>query len=339
VDWFLEGRDPSMLPDLRRQIAAYLRRHADAGSEIDGALLATHELIANAIEHADSPIWVSLTWSDVEPVLEVWDLGPGFTIPEGTPRTAPDREMLDGSASGAMPDPEAEGGRGLFLIAQLSSAFDAQVRAGGGARATARLPVSRSRRAECDRGRPSPPGTVGAALPHPSEAAADGSFSRESFLRALVVHLARGIEYADGPEAGSAAVEHVGLTVGGQMEAAYRTAEAIAGRLTPAQLADCMVRLKRGLGGGFEVLEITEDRIVLLNTRCPFGEVVRAAPTLCRMTSSVFGGIAARNHPGGASVMLEERIAVGDPGCRVTVYLGEPPPSVEPYTDRYDVSD
>jgi hypothetical protein len=38
------------------------------------------------------------------------------------------------------------------------------------------------------------------------------------------------------------------------------------------------------------------------------------------MTSSVFGGIAARNS-GEASVMLEERIAVGDPECRVVVSL------------------
>ena len=43
------------------------------------------------------------------------------------------------------------------------------------------------------------------------------------------------------------------------------------------------------------------------------------------MTSSVFGGIAARNNDEGAAVVLEERIAVGDPGCRVVVYLTEPP--------------
>lgn len=38
------------------------------------------------------------------------------------------------------------------------------------------------------------------------------------------------------------------------------------------------------------------------------------------MTSSVFGGIAARNGTD-AAVQLEERIAVGDPECRVTVWL------------------
>ncbi|MGZ4137162.1 MAG: hypothetical protein ACXVPX_06285 [Actinomycetota bacterium] len=43
------------------------------------------------------------------------------------------------------------------------------------------------------------------------------------------------------------------------------------------------------------------------------------------MTSSVFGGIAARNNLEGSAVQLEERIAVGDPQCRVTVWLGEAP--------------
>ncbi len=49
--------------------------------------------------------------------------------------------------------------------------------------------------------------------------------------------------------------------------------------------------------------------------------MLRRAPGLCRTTSSDFGGIAARNS-GGASVVLEERIALGDPDCRVVVWLG-----------------
>jgi hypothetical protein len=39
------------------------------------------------------------------------------------------------------------------------------------------------------------------------------------------------------------------------------------------------------------------------------------------MTSSVSGGIAARN-AGSSAVTLEERIAVGDAQCRVVVHLG-----------------
>jgi hypothetical protein len=52
------------------------------------------------------------------------------------------------------------------------------------------------------------------------------------------------------------------------------------------------------------------------------------------MTSSVFGGIAARNH-GDAVVLLDERIAVGDPECRITVLLGPAAAGRTPGGHRY----
>jgi len=110
------------------------------------------------------------------------------------------------------------------------------------------------------------------------------------------------------------------MDVGARMEEGYRRARGLVDALSPEEIADLYVRLKAAIDGDFYVVEISEERIVLGNRRCPFGDVVRRAPGLCRMTSSVFGGIAARN-TGGASVVLEERIAVGDPECRVAVWL------------------
>ena len=66
-----------------------------------------------------------------------------------------------------------------------------------------------------------------------------------------------------------------------------------------------------------------------------YGDVVKQAPTLCRMTSSVFGGIAARNNDGPVTVVLEERIAVGDPGCRVVVHLQPDPDAPDTFGHRY----
>jgi predicted ArsR family transcriptional regulator len=83
------------------------------------------------------------------------------------------------------------------------------------------------------------------------------------------------------------------------------------------------------------VIEADEDKVVLGNTRCPFGEAVRRAPSLCRMTSSVLGGIAARNSDEPVAVLLEERIAVGDPGCRVVVYLRDPGDEASTMVHRY----
>jgi len=109
--------------------------------------------------------------------------------------------------------------------------------------------------------------------------------------------------------------------------------------MTPEQLGHCFVRLKHAIDGGFSVVEASADQIVLENTRCPFGDSVLRAPALCRMTSSVFGGIAARNSADDVSVLLEERIAVGDPGCRVVVSLASSPNGSAAFAHHYRTAD
>ena len=335
VDWYLDGEDRSSLTALRHEIMAYLGRHAEPDTDLADAELVVEELVGNAVRHAGGSIWVSLSWLDISPTLTVRDLGPGFDpallarsapVPPGIsdagdaeqPVDAPDLE--DSRALELDLDQIAEGGRGLFLVTHLASVLDAQARRAGGMVVSAELPVKKPPAVSYD-----PPRHTARALPALSEARPEGGFGKESFLRALVVQLAQAIERQEGPDAAAAAVAQVGIDVGGQMELEYKAAESIVGRLTPEQLAHCYVRLKHAIDGGFYVVEIREDRIVLGNRRCPFGDLVRLAPSLCRMTSSVFGGIAARNNDEGAAVVLEERIAVGDPGCRVVVYLTEPP--------------
>ncbi len=299
LDWYIPAADAEAVSALRRAAAAYLRRHAARGSDLDGAELAFSELVTNAILHSDGPAWVSVEWSQERPRVSVYDLGPHFTL---------DTSLPD--------DPEAEAGRGLFIASHVAADLDVAHRRSGGNVVTATLPVSR----EIQESHDPPRATIG-ALPSEMEAGSDG-FGREAFLRALVVQLAQAVEAGHGPGAADAAVAQVGTDVGGQMEAEYRRAKSIVGRLTPAQLGDAYVRLKHAIDGGFFVIEVSEEKIVLGNTACPFGDAVQRSPSLCRMTSSVFGGMAARNY-GGATVVLEERIAVGDAGCRVTVYLGE----------------
>ena len=100
-------------------------------------------------------------------------------------------------------------------------------------------------------------------------------------------------------------------------------------------MGECYVRLKHAIDGGFAVAEVSDERIVLVNNRCPFGNAVQRSPALCRMTSSVFGGIAVRNSDQEVAVVLEERIAVGDPGCRIVVYLGASDDDARPFLHRY----
>ncbi|HMM95507.1 ATP-binding protein [Phycicoccus sp.] len=321
MDWYLDRAE--QLGDLRREIGRYLARHATADTEaVEDAELVVSEAVGNAMRHSTGPVWVSLRWTEQHPLLTVYDVGTSAADLAGAgrpsvPSLAPDDEL-------------PESGRGMALIRHLAHDVVARVRRESGTVVSMRLAVSRRPAQSVD-----PPRRSSGLLPALHEARPGGGFGKESFLRALVVQLSQAIEHHHGPDAAEAAVAQVGTDVGGQMEQEVRLAEQIVGRLSPEDLGRCYVRLKHAIDGGFSVLEANAERVVLVNTRCPFGESVRQAPALCRMTSSVFGGIAARNHEGGASVLLEERIAVGDPGCRVVVHLGEPPVEVAPFVHQY----
>jgi DNA-binding NarL/FixJ family response regulator/anti-sigma regulatory factor (Ser/Thr protein kinase) len=297
VEWYLHSQHSSAVTELRREVVAYLRRHAEPKSDLAGAEMVVAELLANAFRHAPGPSWVRVEWGQERPRLEVHDLGPGFELKR---QTAP---------------VDAIGGRGLFIANAFADDLARASKQAGGSRVTATLPVRRRVEVSHD-----PLRSRANSLPAAEEARTDGTFGKESFLRALVVELAQEIESAEGPDVAEALVAQVGTNVGQRMEDGYRAARQLVGRLDRDQIADLYIKLKAAIDGDFYVIEVNEQRIVLGNRRCPFGEVVQRQPGLCRMTSSVFGGIAARN-TGAAAVVLEERIALGDPECRVVVWL------------------
>jgi DNA-binding NarL/FixJ family response regulator/anti-sigma regulatory factor (Ser/Thr protein kinase) len=299
MEWAVDGRSAAAIAALRREIVAYLGRHAEPDSDLAGAEMVIAELLSNAFEHAPGPAWVRASWNAERPRLEVHDLGPGFVL---DPR---------------LPEPDSERGRGLFIVNAIADNLARASKTAGGSAVSATLPVRR----RTERSHARPRQTIG-ALPPVEEARPDGTFGKEAFLRALVVEIAQTVEAAHGPDVAASTMAQVGADVGGRIEEAYRAAHGIAGRLSPEQIADLCVRLKRAIDGDFYVIHVDDRKIVLGNRRCPFGVAVRREPTLCRMTSSVFGGIAARNASNSA-VALEERIALGDPECRVVVWLGD----------------
>ncbi|TMM50510.1 transcriptional regulator [Qipengyuania marisflavi] len=142
---------------------------------------------------------------------------------------------------------------------------------------------------------------------------------RDIFLRTLLRELSGVLEDVVGLDDAAGFISVVGTAMGTQIDQEYRRALQV-DQLSRDQIPDVLVDLKRRIQGEFFVLEETEDKIVFGNKRCPFGDKVRDRPSLCMMTSNVFGRIAADNS-GFAAVDLEETIALGDPGCRVTVYL------------------
>jgi predicted ArsR family transcriptional regulator len=156
-------------------------------------------------------------------------------------------------------------------------------------------------------------------LPSREAASLEIALGRDLFLRSLIRELAGTLQDVIGTEDASGYISVVGVAIGEQMDATYRSAFAV-DRLSRQQVTDVLVDLKRRIEGDFHVIEESEDRIVLGNRRCPFGEMVQDRPSLCMMTSNVFGHIVSQNL-GYAGVDLEQTIAHRHAGCRVVIHL------------------
>lgn len=142
---------------------------------------------------------------------------------------------------------------------------------------------------------------------------------RDVFLRRLLRELAGSLQDVVGLKDASGYISVVGAAMGEHLDDAYRNALAVE-KLDRKQVSEVLVDLKRRIKGEFYIVEETEDKITLGNRACPFGEMVLDRPSLCMMTSNVFGHITAQNL-GYAAVELKETIAEGHSGCTVVVHL------------------
>ncbi|WP_404432820.1 methanogen output domain 1-containing protein [Sutcliffiella horikoshii] len=136
------------------------------------------------------------------------------------------------------------------------------------------------------------------------------------FLSKLITQYAFIHEKTVGKTAGEY-IRQIGLRTGEWIEDFYGNRE---DDWSVTKYAEVIVELKNSIGGEFYITSITPEYVIVKANRCPFGEMVRDAPHLCNMTSSVFGGIASRKF-GYGKVDLKKRIAVGDLGCEVVIYF------------------
>jgi DNA-binding NtrC family response regulator len=142
-----------------------------------------------------------------------------------------------------------------------------------------------------------------------------------SFLQAFVIHSVNlWKKHNEQFSHQDNSVQYLGLSACSCFEETVRKQLEFQDALTRDQYTDVIIEIKNQIGGEFSRASSGEADIRVENTRCPFGAQVKETPELCQMTSSVFGGIAARNF-GYAQVELRKRIAVGDSVCDVAIYL------------------
>ena len=86
-------------------------------------------------------------------------------------------------------------------------------------------------------------------------------------------------------------IERMGLGAASCLETAARTEYSLPQDipLSQEQYESLIVHIKNQIGGEFSSASSGASYVRVINHRCPFGEAVREAPELCRMTSSVFG--------------------------------------------------
>lgn len=145
---------------------------------------------------------------------------------------------------------------------------------------------------------------------------------RDVFMRSLVRELANVLENTVGIEQAAGFISVVGQAIGKQINSDYRNALQVP-NLNRQQVAAVLADLKQRIQGNFQVVEQSEQKIVLKSNSCPFAEKVVGQKAMCMMTSNVFGHITAENL-GYAKVELRETIAEGAPGCHVVIYLTMP---------------
>ncbi|WP_244472528.1 MULTISPECIES: methanogen output domain 1-containing protein [unclassified Methylobacterium] len=142
---------------------------------------------------------------------------------------------------------------------------------------------------------------------------------REDFLGMVFGAFAGALEDTVGRSEASGFIALVGMAVSEEIKARYLR---VAGprRLDLVATVDAMIDLKRRLGGDFYVIETTPRRIVLGNRRCPFGDLVKRSPSMCMVTSNVFGHMVAESQ-GYGRITLADTIARGGTGCRIVIDL------------------
>lgn len=145
----------------------------------------------------------------------------------------------------------------------------------------------------------------------------------EGFPAAVGAHIAEDV-------AGGWSLEAAAARAGATLAEQVASRRAVLGDL--AAVVGVFVDAERALGGHFDQVLVRGTRAVLGCRRCPFG--TSPDPQLCRFTSALAGGLGARLG-GSAEVVLDERIAMGDPQCRLVLDVASSTPRLTAHHYRW----
>ena len=161
----------------------------------------------------------------------------------------------------------------------------------------------------------------------------DIPLERDVFLRDLLRNLSGTLEDVIGIDEASGFISIVGQKMGDDINALYKDV-LNTDSLNRSQVSSVLADLKQRIQGDFIIESEDNEKIVLTSKSCPFAEKVIGRPSLCMMTSNVFGTITAENL-GYAKVFLEETIASGNEGCKIVIYLQDNEESVTVEGNEY----
>jgi predicted ArsR family transcriptional regulator len=161
------------------------------------------------------------------------------------------------------------------------------------------------------------PSAANATLPNIGSL--DIDFDHHGLVNTLVSDMAELLESIAGVEDACVYVSGIAARLETDVERRYKTALGVQ-HLSRDQVIDILVDLKNRAGGKFSLIEQDEDRLVFGSCACPLGNAASNHPSLCMLTSNIFGRMTA-NSVGYAAVDLDKTIARGDSHCRVVVHL------------------
>ena len=124
-----------------------------------------------------------------------------------------------------------------------------------------------------------------------------------SFFQGMIGTLAGTLEEVVGLEDAASFVGVVGGKIGDDLASQY--VSELQGQPPSAEmLGTILVDMKSRIGGTFRIETFDEDGIILVNSRCPFAEQVKGRPSLCMMTTNVFGRIVATANMGDCPTLM-----------------------------------